>query len=71
LDAQDAASDVARLLDDEDKHVRYQAIRALEKIGPAAKSELPRLVRILEDPQKPVELRAMVAQLLGKIAPYE
>jgi HEAT repeat protein len=50
-DAQPAAAELTRLLDDPDERIRKAAARALGMIGPAAADAVPALMRSLTQPE--------------------
>lgn len=67
-DAAPAAPAVTRVLKDDDKFVRWGAVRTLRAIGsPAARPAVPFLTRLLQDPE--VDIRATVVETLRELDP--
>jgi hypothetical protein len=69
--AHDATGELAKLMGDPDRHVRFTAARALAQIDPEDRATVPTLVLVIDDPQTPPEDRkAAIVQLgdMGMIA---
>jgi HEAT repeat protein len=64
-----AVTCLAKALKEKDSELRYNALLALETIGPKSKAAVPEIISILRDSNQGIRIRKLAVEALGRIGP--